>query len=279
MSTGVRSLADGTFLPLFEGELWKRCGLDFPGLAHLRPTWAKLVVHIAKELAANVKDGEGVVAMLPTALTIWDTDETAAYRWWKQGNAERAKLKMAGAGASVKSEVTYQPSVKADVLDFGVLPGSSAGLGPEKTQSQQPQSAATLPNHQNVSSAPVTPAQPTTKATPQPALDIDVIEKRILNLIQHHNSVQEATTKAINHEKFKRCAEVDLATTAAQLEGARQTGGQEEVERLEKEVKQAGEEAVCAVKAYRHAMAEMTEKQREFWEEQDRLGAEIGRED
>ncbi|UPK91037.1 hypothetical protein LCI18_001972 [Fusarium solani-melongenae] len=123
LSTDVRSLADGTFLPLVEGELWTRCGLDFPGLAHLHPTWAKLVVHIAKELAANVKNAEGVVALLHTALTMW----------WKQGNAQRAKLKMGEAGASVKSEVTYQPSIKADVLDFGVLPGSSAGLGLEKT--------------------------------------------------------------------------------------------------------------------------------------------------
>ena len=88
---------------MFEGELWERCGLDFPGLVHLRPTWAKLVIHIAKELAANVKNEEGVMALLPTVLTVWDTDETVAYRWWKEGNAQRGRLRMGGAGASVKS--------------------------------------------------------------------------------------------------------------------------------------------------------------------------------
>ncbi|KAL6364343.1 hypothetical protein LRP88_02263 [Fusarium phalaenopsidis] len=246
-----------------------------------------MVVHIAKELAANVKNEEGVMALLPTVLTVWDTDETAAYRWWKEGNAQRARLRMGGAGASVKSEVTSQPSIKADVLRLGVLPESGADLGREKTQSQQTQAAAALPTHQNLSadkmvgSAPVAPApaQAPAQVTPRPALDLDAIENRILNLMQHHNSVQEATTKAINHEKIKRCAEVDLATTTAQLERARQIGSLDEVEQLEKEVKQAGEEAVCAVNAYRQAVAEMAEKQREFWEEQDKLGAEIGRED
>ncbi|RSL39019.1 hypothetical protein CEP53_014379 [Fusarium sp. AF-6] len=234
-TAAVQTLADGSFLPVFEGELWKRCGLDFPGLAHLRPTWGKLVVHIAKELAANVKNEEGVMALLPTTLTVWDVDETAAYRWWKQGNAQRAKHKMGGVGASVKSEVTYQPSIKTNVLDSHVLVALSAGLGLEKTQHQETQPTATSSTRQNlsvhkiVSSAPEASAQTTANVTSQPAPGLDVIEKRLHGLIQRHNSVQEATTKAINCEEFKRHAEVNLAATAAHLESARQTGSQEEI--------------------------------------------------
>ncbi|KAF7554575.1 hypothetical protein G7046_g6770 [Stylonectria norvegica] len=90
--TTIAALGNGSFLQEFETTIWKRCGLSqFPGLKGLRPSWAKLVAHIAKEMAPNIERQDGGMQYLQVFATgVWDLDESLAYNWWKTGNQKRA---------------------------------------------------------------------------------------------------------------------------------------------------------------------------------------------
>ncbi|RSL49878.1 hypothetical protein CEP51_015426 [Fusarium floridanum] len=221
----LKGLQDGSFLPHYEQVLWDKCGFNFPGLKPLRRSWAKIVLHLAKELASNIQiqDG-GAIGLLPTAQTVWTLDAEAAYRWWKAANAERAQARQAVTEAG---RLIAGPSGSSTVAPTVVMDTSSA--------------IETNPN------GPPSAEQPPT------SLDLDALETLLDKLLKQYDVVQESETHAIEYEELKERAQVDLFVATAELNRARPAGDQSEIQRLQRQRDEAGGRARVALNAYYQA--------------------------